>query len=889
MSQAIADQLFLAYMGRAADTQWRSNTTNVVTAQGGNPSVALQQAFYKVAVAEGVFSATDSPSVLVNKIFLQTFGFAASTFEQTAWGNLISNGTMSAETAAWTIFASYLGATNVPAAYQLPVQSKLVAMNAFSNALTDATINAAYSQTNSASATAGRTWLSAVTSQATAGTAITGVAATVAGLSVSNGSAFTLTTATDSGAAFTGTAGNDTYTALNTTLTTADNLNGGLGTDTLNVTMAAAAAPLVTLASIENVNITTAVATLGANINATNWSGVEKVAVIGMGVSFSDSVANGTTGNSITNLQNNVIISLTNAKTADNDAAIFVNFDAAKVTAGSTLTLDLNGVTGTTASTGRTDIIVDVSGVGTVDATRFTKLAVTGSGTNVVRVGDNGSAFDNAEIVLTSITVAGSGSNNILVDGTDVTVASVATVNASTATGALTLDISASTKDVTFTGSAGKNTITFGNGANTITGGAAIDTFTLGSGINTVTGNAGNDIVITALADLLGTDVIALGEGTRDEIRYNNVTTLNAAGVDATALTNLNKQTGVEVVGSSGAVTAIDAGYFTQTVFNMTGALTAAVTATNVASDTLSFTSGITGVNGDALTVSGALPNQTITLELGGSAGVTITATDAAGSAGNNGLVVSTGISTVNIVSSTTATTGTITNSIGLAAATVGTHSIDNASAGSFVLTGATNFTIITGATAGFTQAVDFNATAFTGKLAIAGSASADVIKGGSGADTINAHDGDDIMTGGAGADTFVVISGHLSGAPSATVFETITDYAKGSDIIDWDATVTFDAAAADAVATVAKVSGTTGIATFHAEDDTLAERIVAATKGMDADGDFVVFEHGTDTYVYISGDGNATQDAADTLIKLTGVTGITTSTINADNNLVLA
>jgi len=132
-----------------------------------------------------------------------------------------------------------------------------------------------------------------------------------------------------------------------------------------------------------------------------------------------------------------------------------------------------------------------------------------------------------------------------------------------------------------------------------------------------------------------------------------------------------------------------------------------------------------------------------------------------------------------------------------------------------------------------------------------------------------------------------VFISGHGSAAPSATVFETITDYTKASDIIDWDAALTVDTAAAAAIATVAQVNSE-GIATFHAEDDTLAERIVAATKGMDADGDFVVFEFGTDTYVYISGDANATQDAPDALIKLAGVTGITDTTI-ASGNLVLA
>ena len=121
MSTAIANQLFLAYLGRPADAAWRTSTANLLN--GSQPSVALQGAFYNAAVAEGVFSATDSSSTLVNKIFLQTFGFAASTFEQIAWSNLITNGTVTKEALAWTIFVSYLGAANVPDSYKVPAQS----------------------------------------------------------------------------------------------------------------------------------------------------------------------------------------------------------------------------------------------------------------------------------------------------------------------------------------------------------------------------------------------------------------------------------------------------------------------------------------------------------------------------------------------------------------------------------------------------------------------------------------------------------------------------------------------------------------------------------------------------------------------------------------------
>ena len=66
MSQAVADQLFLAYMGRAADTQWRNNTATLTTNMGDQPTKALKDAFYAAGVAEGVYAANDSPSNLVN-------------------------------------------------------------------------------------------------------------------------------------------------------------------------------------------------------------------------------------------------------------------------------------------------------------------------------------------------------------------------------------------------------------------------------------------------------------------------------------------------------------------------------------------------------------------------------------------------------------------------------------------------------------------------------------------------------------------------------------------------------------------------------------------------------------------------------------------------------
>ena len=471
--------------------------------------------------------------------------------------------------------------------------------------------------------------------------------------------------------------------------------------------------------------------------------------------------------------------------------------------------------------------------------------------------------------------------NNIdFKDATDTT-AFDGTVDASAATGAVTLTLGTGGDNVKFTGGSGKNTVTTGAGNDSLTGGAADDTFTIGAGNDTVVGGAGNDRVIMTVANLNASDSINLGDGTRDALILDT-TTLNVTGVNATNLGLINKMTGVEVIGTNGAVTAIDAGYFTQTVYEATANLTAAVTVTNVAGDTLVLSgNGITGVNGDALTVSGALPNQTFTLELKGAGAVNLQGTD--GGAGNTGLTISSGISTVNIVSNTTSTTA-VTNSIANAAATTATHAIDNVSAGSFVLTGSTDFTITSGATAGFTKAVDFDASAFTGKLTITGSTEADIIKGGTGTDTLFGGAGNDVISGGAGSD-------YISSGAGADVITT----GAGNDLVEMTANasvLTFatvsDFAAGDALSFANKGTEVfTTAAVSLGGGSTLTDYMNAAAAGNGGTNGIVRwFQFEGNTYVVQDLSAGATFVAnTDRAIKLTGLIDLSTATLSTANN----
>jgi len=149
----------------------------------------------------------------------------------------------------------------------------------------------------------------------------------------------------------------------------------------------------------------------------------------------------------------------------------------------------------------------------------------------------------------------------------------------------------------------------------------------------------------------------------------------------------------------------------------------------------------------------------------------------------------------------------------------------------------------------------------------IVGSATANVITGGLGSD---------IMTGGAGADTFVF---GTTGSVSGTSLDTITDFAAGSDILSFTAVTVLAADATTLVATSNVNTSAGGKITFASADDTLAKMLVAilADAQLDVAGSTAFFEFGGDTYVYNA--GTATGGADDQVIKLTGVTGLTTIT----------
>ncbi len=661
-----------------------------------------------------------------------------------------------------------------------------------------------------------------------------------------SGTTYTLTTSIDN---VPGTTGNDTILAEAASASTGDQVNGSGGTDTFKLFDGAGATDIPTISGVEVFDL----------INFTTTTDFS---------SYAD----------LTTLK------FDNATTAQTfTAAAAVNFELKGMTDAETITL-----VSTTTDTAHSITVTDM---GTIAGAGVTVNA-NGAAVTTINVATSGTvaAGTDSDIVLastgteTTVNVTGSG------DLALTTAASVVTVGASAATANLTLVTGATTT---------ATSITTGSGNDTVTATAAVD-YTIDLG-------AGNDVLTTADAagELTTADSIKGGDGT-DVLAIVAAEALNLDDGDTADNAVLAKVTGFEALRITDALTAgplainnlgynslqvttalgadvtingftsgmtfesrldADAGAGWDYIIGMTGA-----TGAGTNSDTINIKLNAELATNDAL--------RTISFDLAGINIININALDRdtttnpdTDANGEEGYIV-------DLAGGTAANSANIT-----------TVNVTGAQKVSYTVNAATTALATYDASA-LTGETTFVGTAFVGTQgvvikggtkadALTGTALADVISGGEGNDAITGGVGADVMTGGAGTDTYT-FANTATGAPSATNFDSITDFAKGVDIIDGPAALTISQSGT-ASSTVAAINSE-GIATFNVADDTLAKKIIAVAAGVEVAtattaGDFAIFEHSGDSYVYIT-DATAGVGATDVLIKLTGITSLSDSTI---------
>jgi hypothetical protein len=637
-----------------------------------------------------------------------------------------------------------------------------------------------------------------------------------------SGSTFTLTAGADD---FTGSGSNDTFnaviddnTAANNTLTVLDKIDGGNGTDVLNIiadtSAAAIALSTATITNVENIyarNVSGQTLTVDATIPTGEqqlWSDRSTDQV-----GFDNVAANTTIG---VKGDGNTLNGLTTAA-----FGATVTSAAVAVTGGTTqgnITLTGGGLTSASIAT----VGTAKNTVGTIDVAAAKEITVGGTA-DLTATGITTTATAG------TLTINGAGALSLgtLDAGIDI-------VDASVNTGGVTLTLDAGT-DTKFTG---------GTGADSVTTGAVLTTGSVNAGDGTDTLTIAVNGHLTAVTGAKYTNFETLGVADGVTVDLDNIAGITSVSVnDASA--------GATVVNN---LSAVQAGAVTLT--DLENAITLNVKGATIVNqlDTLSLTIN----DGDATlseTVSG----------LGGvitSAGVetlNIVAVDDAliAAVSNMGALTGVNLSGAGDHSFTTnALTANANTSINAATAT-GTVVID--------ASGATaNGLAITGSA--------------TGVNTLTGSAQADVIVGGAAIDSITGGAGADTMTGGGAADTFVfAANGSLAGTS-----DKIADFnTGGSDILDFGTGGVVLNLENDGTTATTDVDTTAGgKVVFAAADDTYAEKVTAiqADTQLGAIGSVAFFEDSGNTYVYSA--GALIGDSDDQIVELTGVVGLSTITI---------
>lgn len=630
----------------------------------------------------------------------------------------------------------------------------------------------------------------------------------------------------------------DDNTAANNTFSVTDTLDGANGTgDVINiigeVSGAALFTPAANISGIEIVN--------GRNVSGQN-------------LNIDANQFTGATAINSDRSTSNVII--TNVAQG---ASVGVNGDGTVA----------NGSTTATYAAGATDGVLNISGGTTqgaiaVNGAGFTSFTInsTGAANTTGAISTTGMPTTTTVNAATSLNTGGlavgtnAAAQSLVVAGAAMNIAATAAAAANGAVVLGALDADFATVDASGL-TMGGIAATVGSVTQTITGGAGDDLITTGGVLTTGSvdagGGTGDTLTVAASADLATS---TLGG------KYTNFENLAVNDAQTVDLDNIAGITGIILNDGAGATTVTD------------------LSATQAGAVTMTDTNGAVTIGVKGATTVGQMDTVNITVSDGDT---TMSETLTAAATPTLLGVETLGINAVDDAAFTlSAATAPALSNINLTGGgdhtlVTGNMNVANTKVDGSAATGVVNVDASGFATNGI------SITGGSGADILLGSGQADVIVGGAGKDTITGGDGEDVLTGGADADTFQFAAGDLSAAPSATLFDEITDFQTGSDIID-------DTGAAIAFVTNAVAAGGTasinaeGIATFNAADDTLAEQIVAVEAGINAGGaaaagQAAIFESGADSYVFIS-DGADGVGAADVLIKLTGVTGLADSTL---------
>jgi hypothetical protein len=763
------------------------------------------------------------------------------------------------------------------------------------------------------------------------------------------GQTFTLTTGDDATGTITGTKSttstseNDTFNATDTTYTASDVIDGGAGTDVLNI-VAAAGAGISAASAVINVE------TINLTFNSFTTETLDMNNVVGAAITVNNSQTGGFTGVTVSNLSATSSVTLDSGLTGTlvvSGAGTVNAIDAAVVTAsltsdGSSITIVADDSTNTinldaaSAASGTVTDSANISGVGTItldpengNTENVENLTLSGNGAAV--------SFDITDASIagnTLETLTFTGSQNVTVTASAAALAGINTASDYTdsATGTVTVvadttataDLTHVKADVLQHGvDAGATTITIANNQRLeLTG----DTDASGGGAGVyastelATGNETLDLELQASQTNNGIDVSdfeVISINVDDQAATTGTITVADFAAGATSALTVTGADNLTITTQTAATLSATA--FTG-VLNLATTVNLTSVTAGQANDVIDIDADANmtvngGLGNDAITISHALTNRTITID-GGAGTDTVEVTvvhaatdrmtftnvevldinnnagtyDARDFSGDTLVIESTGGTNTSLTFDASNTT-----SVDLSGLTIDDAEVDIA------LSNITNMDTTIIGTNGKDTVTGGNGndtiTAGNGANILVGGAGADVITSGSGVDTVTGGTGaDDITVGGGddiillaatGADTghtlatldelkdfavttnvadaaenvgdLIDISGATAAIGSTTTDANVSSISNGViTFVDGSASVGWTALAADAVTAVGGVGGTDGTAIgWNYEGNGYLTILGSASDGTEHD--IVEFEGVTITQVGLNASLTAT------------------------------
>ena len=379
----------------------------------------------------------------------------------------------------------------------------------------------------------------------------------------------------------------DDIITTSTNLASGDRIDGGNGTDTLEVihTGLATIPTTTNLTSIESIAIQDTVHQTLDFSALTSITGIE----LDSGTTLDGATI-------VTTIGANQTLTLDSITDGDTAAASLADGGIKISQANSLTALDLTlDDIGPNSATTNTNLFVDIAGTGVATA-------------NIISVNDSFIVLENSGAALSVLNLTGSGTFGIQGTLPD----SVTTINGSDSTANLTVTSGAGND--TITGGTGNDSITLTGGTNNVTGGNGNDTIILSTGNDTVNTGSGDDNVTAAagtnnISTGANEDQITLTGGTNTVNTGDNNDVVNSSGGDS----NITTESGSDQVTLSGAGTnTVNTGSDNDVVNASAGSNNIT---TESGSDQVTLSGGTntvsTGSNGDTINVSGGVNNIT--------------------------------------------------------------------------------------------------------------------------------------------------------------------------------------------------------------------------------------------------------------------------------------